>query len=288
VSRPHNMKAFLQERNMGMRSGRARLIYDAEAIFAERDWLQAKTVDRQLPETALAASLSKEIALAKIADAVVVVTQRDGATMARAGVNNVYVVGHRLDPKPSPAGFGDRRTFLFIGAMHGNDDPNADSMRYFCGTIWPAVHLSTGSNLIIAGYGTTEALADLRVDGVNILGCQNDLTGLYNEARVFIVPTRYAAGIPLKALEAAAFGVPLVVSGLIGEQLGWEHGKHCLIADDPTFFAEGCCRAYEEQELWEQLRSNGLERVKSELNEETFRRGISEAISAVEAYHGRP
>ncbi len=288
VSRPHNMKAFLQERNMGMRSGRARLIYDAEAIFAERDWLQGKTLDRQLPENALAASLSEETSLAKSADAVVVVTQKDGATLARAGVKKVYVVGHYLDPRPSPAGFADRRAFLFVGAMHGNDNPNADSMRYFCEAIWPAIHSFTGSNLIIAGYGTREALADLRVDGVHILGLQNDLSGLYNEARVFIVPTRYAAGIPLKAYEAAAFGVPLVVSGLIGKQLGWEHGKHCLIADDPTSFAEDCCRAYEEQELWERLRSNGLERVKSELNEEIFRQGISETISAVGAYHGRP
>jgi hypothetical protein len=76
-------------------------------------------------------------------------------------------------------------------------------------------------------------LSDCKVDGVRILGRQNALTSLYNEARVFVVPTRHASGILYKAHAAAPYGVPLVVSNLIGEQLGWRHGndlphgRHC-------------------------------------------------------------
>ncbi len=285
VSRPHNMKTLLQNWGGTSLKGKAPLIYDAEAIFAERDWLHSKILGRQLSPDALPAALHEEANLAKAADAVVVVTQRDRATMERAGVDRVYVVGYRLEVNPTPAGFAERHSFLFVGAMHGGDNPNADSMRYFCTAIWPTLHRTTNSELVIAGYGTDAALADLIIPGVRVVGPQEDLRALYNQARVFVVPTRYAAGMPLKALEAAAFGVPLVVSRLIGEQLGWQDGTDCLIADEAAAFAESCRRAFEEPGLWEQLRSNGLARVKVDLNDERFDETICEAVAAVSAGH---
>ena len=72
--------------------------------------------------------------------------------------------------------------------------------------------------------------------GFAFFGRQDDLTSLYNQARVFVVPTRYAAGIPYKAHEAASFGVPLVVSNLIGEQLGWLDGKRMSRGRHPYRF----------------------------------------------------
>ncbi len=281
VSRPHNMKAFRQEWDTEMRNTKSHLIYDAEAIFSERDWLKEKTLGHELSEEVLATWLSQEADLAKRADAIVVVSERDRATMMQVGVENVYVVGHRLELKPTPAGFDSRRTFLFVGAMHGTDNPNADSMRYFCKSSWPVIHSLTGAELIIAGYGTKEALDDLIVDGVRILGQQENLTNLYNQARVFVVPTRYSAGIPLKALEAAAYGVPLVVSSLIGVQLGWHDGTDLLIAESDVRFAEECCSLYQDVSRWEQLRSNALTRAGRELSQEAFGEAIANLISEV-------
>jgi glycosyltransferase involved in cell wall biosynthesis len=105
------------------------------------------------------------------------------------------------------------------------------------------------------------------------------LTSLYNEARVFVVPTRYAAGIPYKAHEAASFGVPLVVSNLIGEQLGWLHGSECLAAGTPIAFAGECCRLYQDPNLWKQLRSNALLRVVNELSNEVFGKAVASVIT---------
>jgi len=165
--------------------------------------------------------------------------------------------------------------------MHGAENPNADSMRYFCDSIWPVVRKATGAELIIAGYGADIALSDFKVSGVRILGRQDDLTVLYNEARVFVVPTRYAAGIPYKAYEAASFGVPLVVSNLIGEQLGWQHGNDCLMAGTAIAFAEECCRLYQDANLWERLRSNALLRVINDLSDEVFGKAIASVITKV-------
>src|SRR5208283_5312094 len=139
----------------------------------------------------------------------VVVSERDRQVMLAGVVKDVRIVSYRLDARPTPAGFEDRRTFLFIGAMHGTDNPNADAMRYFCSAIWPRVRDVTGADLVIAGYGSDAAAGDFKADGVRIAGQREDLAELYNQARVFVVPTRYAAGIAYKAHEAASFGVPL-------------------------------------------------------------------------------
>ena len=278
VTRPHNMEAFLKGRAENGASSGARIIYDAEAIFAERDWRQAEILGSEISSNVKSAWLDRELALAKAADAVVVVSQRDRATMVSGGVRHVYIIGHQVCANPTAAAFDERRTFLFVGAMHGADSPNADSMRYFCGSIWPVVRKATGAELIIAGYGADAALSDGKADGVRILGRQDDLTSLYNEARVFVVPTRYAAGIPYKAHEAAAFGVPLVVSNLIGEQLGWQQGSECLMAATPIAFASECCRLYQDPYLWEQLRSTALRRVINELSDEVFGKAVASVI----------
>jgi len=149
------------------------------------------------------------------------------------------------------------------------------------------VREATGAGLVIAGHGSDAALADLKVDGIRVVGHQENLTDLYNQARVFVVPTRYAAGIPYKAHEAAAFGVPLVVSTLIAEQLGWKDQEDCLVASSPVAFAEGCCRLYEDRQLWKRIRSNALVRVTRGFNEETFANGISSLIAEVTGHCAR-
>jgi GT2 family glycosyltransferase/SAM-dependent methyltransferase len=281
VSRPHNMESFLKERTDKVGSGRVRVIYDAEAIFAEREWRHAQLLGSEISSKVKSAWLDRELALAKSADIVVVVSERDRQTMQSGGVHNVSVVGFRVPANPTPASFEERSTFLFVGAMHGTQNPNADSMRYFCDSIWPVIHKATGADLIIAGYGTDRALSDWKVPGVRIVGRQDDLSSLYNEARVFVAPTRYAAGNPYKANEAASFGVPLVVSGLIGEQLGWQHGSDCLVADTPIAFADACCRLHQDETLWQQLRSSALRRVINDLSDEVFGRAIASVIDNI-------
>ena len=192
-------------------------------------------------------------------------------------MSNIYVIGHQLEPMPTTAPFEERKTFLFVGAMHGTDNPNADSMRYFCAEIWPSIYAATGAELEIVGYGTDVALSDLKCKGVRVHGTQSDLTEVFNRARVFVAPTRYSAGIPYKAHEAAARGVPLVISQIIGEQLAWADGEDCMVANSAGAFAEACCRVYADKHLWERLRTNALERVRVELGDSTF----SKALRAV-------
>src|SRR5271167_3504437 len=280
VSRPHNMEIFLKQMP-DRRAQRPRLIYDAEAIFAQRDQLRAQIDGHGMSPAEVSWAMEQELSLVSAADAVVVVSDRTRQVMVAAGVKDVRILSYRLDPQPAGEGFDERRTFLFVGAMHGGENPNADAMRYFCSSIWPLVRHATQADFTIAGYASDEALGDLKVDGVRVLGPQPDLTELYRQARVFVVPTRYAAGIPYKAHEAAAFGIPLVVSPLIAEQLAWKDEAECLVGSSPTAFAEACCRLYKDALLWNKIRSNALLRVTSDLNETVFTNAISSLVGEV-------
>jgi O-antigen biosynthesis protein len=284
VSRPHNMEVFLAQTTAGGTRRKARLIYDAEAIFAQRDQLRAQTEGREMSPAEVSRGMEHELSLARAADAVIVVSERDRQVMLAGGVEDVRTISYRLDPKATPAGFDARRTFLFVGAMHGTDNPNADAVRYFCGAIWPDVREATGADLVVAGYESDVALSDLKMDGVRVVGQQKSLTEFYNQARVFVVPTRYSAGIPYKAHEAAAFGVPLVVSALIAEQLSWNDQEECLVASDSIAFAEACCRLYTDAQLWSRVRSNALQRIAGDFNDTAFAGTISSLIAGARAF----
>jgi len=277
VSRPHNMRAFLTSAGQMTADRKFRLVYDAEAIFAEREQLKAK-IACETPEPVGDVDLGLEMELAKAADAVVVVSQKDRTTMLAQGIDDVYVIGHQISPTPTPATFDQRRTILFVGAMHGSDNPNADSMRYFCRSIWPQVRNATSATLVIVGYGTDAAVGDLSTESIRVLGARDDLIPFYDDAKVFIVPTRYAAGIPYKAHEAAAQGVPMVVSELIARQLGWRDEEDFLVAGDDPAFAANCCRLFRDPELWQKLRSNALVRVEQELSEPQSRETLEALI----------
>jgi glycosyltransferase involved in cell wall biosynthesis len=99
---------------------------------------------------------------------------------------------------------------------------------------------------------------------VQVLGRVDDLTEAYNNARLFIAPTRFSAGIAHKVHEAAAHGLPLVATSSIGKQLGWSHEKEVLLADDEKSFAAECVRLYQDRQLWQRLRQNALARIETE------------------------
>jgi GT2 family glycosyltransferase len=279
VSRPHNLHVLLTQCLPKGTSRPFRLVYDAEAIFSDRI-RQKSELGGPETETILPCD---EFALARSADTVVVVSESDRMAMLQSDVSSVQVIGFRLSPAPTSATFAERSTFLFVGGVHGADNPNADSIRYFCREVWPAVQKATGARFIVAGYGTDEILGELNSSTVQVLGPQENLRPLYEAARVFVVPTRYAAGLPFKAYEAAAFGVPLVVSDIIARQMKWRDGIDYRVARDADTFAQQCSRLYGDEALWDSLRANAVQRVIDELSPSAFEKSVRSVLNEVAA-----
>jgi glycosyltransferase involved in cell wall biosynthesis len=106
----------------------------------------------------------------------------------------------------------------------------------------------------------------------------DDLTPLYEDARVFVAPTRYAAGIPLKIVEAAARGVPIVCTPLLADQLGWTAGGELLTAETPADFARTMTALYSDPDLWRRLREAALQRVARDYSASVFRATLKNAL----------
>jgi glycosyltransferase involved in cell wall biosynthesis len=86
---------------------------------------------------------------------------------------------------------------------------------------------------------------------IDLLGAVEDLAALFDRSRVFVAPTRYAAGIPHKVHQAASLGVPVVATFLLAQQLGWENERHLLVADSAEDFAAAVSRLFYNATLWE-------------------------------------
>ncbi len=156
---------------------------------------------------------------------------------------------------------------LFVGAIHTQDSPNFDSLVWFVDEVMPRVEAVLGwkTRLGIAGYVAPDVRMD-RFEGnprIRLHGPVADLTPLYDRYRVFVAPTRFAAGAPYKVLEAAALGLPVVATDLLADELGWRNEVELMSVPvgDAAAFAEAILILHEFQDPWEALRSHALQRL---------------------------
>ncbi len=132
----------------------------------------------------------------------------------------------------------------------------------------------------MAGANLPETLTLLGDATVTWRSDVDDLTALYEDARVFVAPTRYSAGISLKVIEAAARGVPIVCTPLVSRQLGWISGEELLTAETPAEFACAVQLVYSDRGLWMHLREAALARVTRDYSPEGFRAALRRALDA--------
>ena len=273
ISRPHNLAnlrtIILEKRHL---FSPATIIYDAEAIFALRLIEERRVKGKRVSSDERKRFLDEEIAPAVYCDSVVAVSEQESQEFVRYGIKQVQTLSYALGPSPTPKAFAERRDILFVGAIHEPNSPNADSVLWFSQKILPRIQKRLGERIkfIIAGVIHPEVEKQLDPKSVRVKGPVKELTELYNQSRIFVAPTRFSAGLPLKALEAAANGLPMVATLLVGSQLCWRDQADLLLAADEESFAEACATLYSNPELWRRLRENALSRVVSDYSPEAF------------------
>src|SRR6202008_1121145 len=143
------------------------------------------------------------------------------------------------------------------------------------------------AELVVAG-ALAESHAELDAPGVRLLGAVSDLRPLYDAARVFVAPTRYAAGVPIKVLEAVGAETAVSSPALIADQLGWTGGREISVADDRDTFAEAAVALHQSADRWHAQRDAATRRVAAEHGAEMFKDGISTLLGDgrnAAAYH---
>lgn len=259
-----------------------RIIYDAEALFAPRDALQQKLIGTPSSAREVQRELKREIALAAAAHCVISVSAKESVLFTENGIRNVHVIGHSIDADPQPTPFERRSGLLFVGAMHSESSPNADSLIWFLNEVFPKIHQKLGDaiRLTVAGVNKSSRVQKLASSSVHFAGHLPDLGDLYANARLFIAPTRIAAGLPHKIHEAAARGLPVVATPLLAGQLGWTERELAIAADAETF-ASRCCELYTNPDQWLSKRNAALDRVRTECSPDSFDKSVRDVLHAV-------
>ncbi len=288
ICRTHNIRRLFPviERTAHLMP-RTALIADTEAVSSIRD--EKKDELAGIPrenQPLLADRLRAECECLFLATQVVAVSSQDAHVLTKQGFSNVPVLGHAQRPRPTSNPWADRSGLLFVGAIHDQDSPNYDSIAWFTTVIWPMLEraLPADVKLVIAGHlGPKASLLGLpRSSRILYLGEVDDLAPLYDNARFFIAPTRYAAGIPYKLHEAAAYGLPIIASALLSHQLGWNAGNDLLEArtGDAEDFVSTILGAYENHALWARLRGNALLRIMMENDPQCYDERIDKILKA--------
>jgi GT2 family glycosyltransferase len=280
VSRPHNMQYVKAAVGSDLSALGAPCVYDAEAIYALREIARRRLAGQPMEGADSQALVDSERALARGCRAVLTVSEAERHLFAAAGVPNVFVVGHAVEPRPTAAAFERRRSILFVGAFSA-ESPNEDAVLFLCRDVAPALRKGGACHapIVVAGAAIPDRLTALEDGTISWRSHVDDLTPLYEDARVFVAPTRYAAGIALKVIEAAARGVPVVCTALVAQQLGWTGGIDVLTADSPADFASAIASLYADRELWLRLREAALKRVMNEYSVVAFRSALHNALN---------
>ncbi len=281
VARTHNlarMRPLLEEAGIAVP-----VVLDTEAIATGRAAALAALRGEAFD---FAAAFATEFACAGAAAKLLAVNAPETALLRAAGLD-AEMLGTARRPAPTPRGFAGRAGLLFVGAMHQPDSPNLDALRWYVDEIYPALAAALGEAPVLHAAGHMArgvALAGIADHpGIVWHGELDDLTPLYDEARLFIAPTRYAAGTPYKLYEAAAFGLPCVTTTLLAGQLGWTDGRELLAVPvgDARGFAVQIARLYRDEALWTALREAALARLAAAHRPEDFAAEVSAILAGV-------
>lgn len=257
-----------------------RLIYDAEALFALREIREKQLAGIVLSEEEINEQIAQEVSLSQDCDTVLTVSQEETEHYKKQGISS-FVVGHSIPEKISTVPWDKRKDILFIGAIPADKGPNFITVMWFLQNIWPQLSKRhPQARFIIAGTNQSPRLTkDPLPDRVVVTGALDSLDAVYDTARVFVAPTHAAAGIPLKIIEVAAHGIPVVCSSLLARQLRWQDGKELSVADEAQLFIDKCETLYTNQHLWTTQRDAALATVRKEYSAETFKAQLRAALN---------
>lgn len=285
VSRPHNAPLIdvIRAANPGVA-----IIYDAEALFAVRASLHERLRGVASSPRALAARIRDELAYVASVDCAMTVSEMERRAIALYHPQvPSFVWGHAISARIPAADFAARQGLLFVGPL--SMGPNHDAVLRLIGEIFPQVRDAINCRLTIVGAAASDTVreaANLAGDAM-LAGFVEDLAPVYDAYRVFVAPHQFAAGIPLKVVEAMANGVPCVVSPLLGQQLGITDGVEALIATDATDFAARIVRIHEDAALWRRVQANAFRFVREHYDPVAMRDTLRTQIDALLARRGR-
>jgi glycosyltransferase involved in cell wall biosynthesis len=169
---------------------------------------------------------------------------------------DVIVVPNGVTAPSAPTPPVSNPSLIFVGAL--NAQFNRDGLRWFLSKCWPSVRTRVpGAILNVVGQGSQA----FNADGVVTHGFVPDLGEVYGASRVAIVPLLDGAGTRLKALEALAYGRPVVSTTIGTAGINLVPNRDALIVDDADGFANACVTLLQHDSEAARFAANGRQLI---------------------------
>lgn len=196
-------------------------------------------------------------------DQVLTVSEEDKASFEEAmggKKREIHVIPIAVDSDELQAIRRDKDAshIVSIGTMYW--PPNIDGMMWFLDNVLPLIWAKRPKTVCdIIGARPPQQLIDYGKSHteVNVTGYVDDTTTYLQKAGLMIVPLRAGGGMRVKILNALSQALPLVTTTLGCEGIQVEHGRHLLIADTPSEFAEAVLWLLDNPDLANKLGENG-------------------------------
>ena len=136
--------------------------------------------------------------------------------------------------------------------------PSRDAVDHLACRIWPTVRQRL-PGAVLHVFGGGHHLDGL--DGVVPHPPPDESRTAFPEGAVVVIPERHPTGVPMKALEAWARGLPLLVDGPTAEILDAEDGRELVVARDADGYASALARLTEDTTLRQTLIDGGRRKL---------------------------
>lgn len=167
--------------------------------------------------------------------------------------------------------YEDRKDFIFIGNfLH---EPNWNTVQYLKETIWPLIRkqLPGVSMLVYGAYPSQKVLQLHKPEQLFfVLGRAESAEAVVRNARVVLAPIRFGAGAKGKLLEAMQCGTPSITTKVGAESMNETLPWNGIIVDEVQEIADAAVKLYQDEKLWQQSQSNGIEIINKRYSKELF------------------
>jgi GT2 family glycosyltransferase len=282
VSRPNVGEQFVPA--LRRRLPHVPLLYDMVDSHARREHMRADRDGDPLIRKEAERFERIEAQMAASVDAVLAVSEHDAAYLRASagseGASRIHILPNIHQQRPEGPPYEKRQGLLFLGGYEHL--PNVDAALFLATEILPLLRQRLGDvYLVLAGSKPTPQLLALACPNVRVMGWVPDLRPLFDEARVFVAPLRYGAGVKGKIGESMSWGLPTVTSSIGAEGLGAIDGTHLMVADTPDEFVARVTDLYSNQARWTAMAAAGRSFIEESFGIEVSRQRFTRILAEI-------
>ncbi len=254
ASRPHNYVRYVERAQRGRDMLR---VYDAEALFHLRLARKAAREENAGKQKQIIKAAEEMRAIERRivgnADLVVCTSADEEMVIRSLGAKRTILqlpLNRAITPTAAP--FARRSGVAFAaGWLGGSDSPNLAALEWFVNQVLPYLRAHAPSLRVrVSGRNPpAEALA-LASPQLSFTGNVDDISDVYNSARVMIAPVVIGAGTKVKTVESLQHAVPIVATAIGAEGLPAPMRALIDVADEPEAFASAIVRLATDEAYW--------------------------------------